>query len=174
MRLMPSLHTLREISLAAMWLIQNRQQYAPVGYLLLEYVTGIALAHLPEAERARIQAHLQRAGLATEVARAGPLAVLSALSHASPSSSTGVLGMLLAQGSAATRPPLVEATMQLLKPHLMSNSTLYAHVEEALNAYLSQPRGGGGEASHHPHYDGAAAAGASSAAPNGTTTTKRS
>ena len=165
---MPSLHTLREISLAAMWLIQNRQQYAPVGYLLLEYVTGIALAHLPEAERARIQAHLQRAGLATEVAQAGPLAVLSALSHASPSSSTGVLGMLLAQGSAATRPPLVEATMQLLRPHL-SNSTLYAHVEEALNAYLSQPRGGGGEASH-----GAAAAGASSAAPNGTTTTNRS
>jgi hypothetical protein len=73
----PAYHSLKTLSSAALWLIQH-QQYYHVGYVLIEYVTQIAIQQLSPAEQADMYAHLERAGLRAEVAHVGPLAVISA------------------------------------------------------------------------------------------------
>jgi hypothetical protein len=149
----PTLHTVKELSLATLWLLQH-EQYYHVGYALLEYVTHVAIERLPPEERAAMYRHMEEksAGLKSQVQTATLLNVLAAASASASSSSGGggLFGSLLPLVfSSAPKAPdaslmsMVEEAMLHMMPAARPEDTttllrMVAHGKEGLLAYLNR------------------------------------
>ena len=153
----PTLHTVKELSLATLWLLQH-EQYYHVGYALLEYVTHVAIERLPPEERAAMYQHMEEksAGLKSQVQTATLLNVLAAASASASSSSSsssgagGLFGSLLPLVfSSAPKAPdaslvsMVEEAMLHMMPAARPEDTttllrMVAHGKEGLLAYLNR------------------------------------
>lgn len=152
----PTLHTVKELSLATLWLLQH-EQYYHVGYALLEYVTHVAIERLPPEERAAMYQHMEEksAGLKSQVQTATLLNVLAAASASASSSSSssgggGLFGSLLPlvfssapKASDASLVSMVEEAMLHMMPAARPEDTttllrMVAHGKEGLLAYLNR------------------------------------
>ena len=144
-------HTVWELSEAALWLLQHEQYYR-VGYVLLEYVTHVAIAKLSPEEQAAMYARLeQSAGLKEEVQTVTPLQVLAAVGDGGGHSSASVFETLWSavtprrssaeETTAAPLFSMVEQAMALwaqksLDPN--AKATAVTHGVNGLVAYLSR------------------------------------
>ena len=140
----PTLHTVQELSAAALWLLQHEEYYR-VGYVLLEYVTRTAIERLPEAERKAMYARLEAGGLDAEVRSVTPLKLLATLSQMKGGQrsmldalTTSLWGTNHHQASLFS---MAEEAMGLWAGGGHAADDLGAHAEAGLMAYLNRARG---------------------------------